>query len=375
MITFCIPSKNNLRYLKTCITSIQENSHYEDNEILVFVDQDNDGTVDWLKLNGIKHIVNKDRDPKGIGYAYDKMFKKAKYNYVVAFHADMVLGPKADYFMYMNKTKDNVVCATRIEPPLHPPGPEKIVMDFGMWPEEINMEDFNEFVSVRSHNFKVTKGMFAPWLIHRDQHLGHDPIFKSVFEDADLFRRFVLAGYEMVQTWDAMVYHLTCRGGQFAHAEKMEDFQRKDDEWLNNNNISLKEYVRKWGGLFKESGPCEPLPNKKYDVGVEIKNCNLTVLTLEPYFSNLKVDFDYCNYVKAEQPYSSFNLDDKFVSELTNDVIMTVDLNEINPQDLYNIIGNIEDVMEMVKEPGDYEMGGVKIKVNKIEVKNPKIKL
>ena len=47
MITFCIPSKSNLRYLKPCIKSIQDNSYYP-NKIIVYVDQDKDGTVEWL---------------------------------------------------------------------------------------------------------------------------------------------------------------------------------------------------------------------------------------------------------------------------------------------------------------------------------------
>jgi hypothetical protein len=181
----------------------------------------------------------------------------------------------------------------------------------------------------------------------------------------------------MHQSWDAMVYHLTCRGGQFSHAETMEDFKRKDERWLHNNDVSLKEYVRKWGGMFKEYGPCEPRPNKKYDVGVEIKNCNLMILTLEPYFDNLKVDFDYCDYVKVEQPYSSFDLDAKFVDELNNDIVMRVDLKETSPQNLYRAASMIEEIMESIETsgPGDYEMDGIKISVKDTKVKHPKIKL
>ena len=55
-ITFCIPSKNNLRYLKSSIVSIKKNSLLE-NEIIVWVDSDNDGTEDWLKINIIRHLV------------------------------------------------------------------------------------------------------------------------------------------------------------------------------------------------------------------------------------------------------------------------------------------------------------------------------
>lgn len=47
-ITFCIPSKSNLRYLKTCIPSIRKNAYRNDHEIIIFVDSDEDGTIKWL---------------------------------------------------------------------------------------------------------------------------------------------------------------------------------------------------------------------------------------------------------------------------------------------------------------------------------------
>ena len=56
-ITFCIPSKNNLRYLKSSISSIKENGTI-DNDIIVFIDSDNDGTKDWLDREEIKYITN-----------------------------------------------------------------------------------------------------------------------------------------------------------------------------------------------------------------------------------------------------------------------------------------------------------------------------
>lgn len=378
-VTFCIPSKNNLRYLKTCVPSIRKSSYYEDNEILVYVDQDEDGTIDWLEENKVSYIKNPDSEPKGIGFAYDTMFKSAKHELVVAFHADMVLGHHADYWMKQHKKKDNVVCATRIEPPLHPPGSEKIVADFGMWPEDFNLEEFNEEVKEFIHNFKVTKGMFAPWMIEKSQHLGHDPIFKSVYEDADLFRRFVLAGYKMVQTWDAVVYHFTCRGGQFAGAEKIEDFKRKDDKWMHNNIVSMREYVRKWGGLFREYGPCEPKPNKKYDVGLNVVGCEGLdveyVSAIEPFFDTIKMDVSAMPYVDRNQPHTSFDLMKKFFSELNNDIVVNVDLTCTSFDSLINFANSVEDFVEGLKEPGTYEFHGAMIEVNKIEIKNPKIKL
>ena len=381
MISFCIPSKNNLRYLKPCIKSIQDNSYYP-NQIIVYVDQDTDGTVEWLRENGIKFIQNHEETPRGIGFAYDNMFQWADREYIIAFHADMILGPHADKHMMDIKTENNIVCATRIEPPLHPEGQEKIVRDFGMWPEDLNIEEFNTFVKENKSD-KITKSIFAPWLIRKDQHLGHDPIFRSVFEDADLFRRFKLYGYDLIQSWSAMVYHLTCRGGQFAHAEKMEDFQKRDESWQINNSISMNEYIRKWGGFLKQSDTLEPIPNVKYDIGIEITNCNsanaANLLSLEPYFNNLKLNnVNSTNYIKHGQQFTSFDLKSKFVEELTNDVIVSVDYNDLSlDMSSLNLLINVlpDMITNDVEELGQYELGIYKVTINKKEEKRPNLKL
>lgn len=384
MITFCIPSKNNLRYLKTCIKSIREKSYYSiSNRIIVYVDQDNDGTEEWLinsdlMYEGDKIIVNGSDSPKGIGYAYDAMFKEATTDLVVAFHADMVLGTYGDLGLLEHYDgRKSIVCATRIEPPLHPPGPEKIVKDFGMWPEDIKWHEFDKFVTSQwdQHREDFTKGLFAPWMIDKRDHLGHDPIFKSVYEDADLFRRFALAGYNIKQSWGSYVYHLTCRGGQFADANKMEDFNKKSPEWQHNNEISLKEYIRKWGGLFKEYGPCEPKPNTKYNIGLEVTSCNSNILNVEPFFNQLKVDCDYNNYIDSEKNNTSYNLNDKFVEELTTDIILKYDLSLDTINSFYYIVNNLEDILENAESNSAYNLDPCLLIVKDKKIHNPKINL
>ena len=377
-ITFCIPSKNNLRYLKPCIKSIQDNSYYP-NEILVYVDQDNDGTVEWLETQNVRFIINASVEPRGIGHAYDTMFKEADREFVIAFHADMILGPHADKHMMDIKTKDNIVCATRIEPPLHPAGIEKIVQDFGMWPENLKIEEFNKFVEENKSD-KTTKSIFAPWLIRKDQHLGHDPIFRSVFEDADLFRRFKLQGYDLIQSWSAMVYHLTCRGGQFAHAEKMEDFNKKDEAWQINNSISMNDYIRKWGGFLKQSDTLEPIPNVKYNIGLRVLNCfdSKFISRIEPFFDQIQCEADVTNYIKGASALTSFDLASKFVSEITTDMVLEADYKDIlNNQELFNyILHNLPDLISNeVQEKGEYELQIFKLIVNKVGQHQPKLNL
>ena len=103
-ITFCIPSKSNLRYLKTCIPSIRKNAYRDDHEIIVFVDEDTDGTCEWLKENAdkynIDYYINFSLGEKlfGIGKAYDYCIEKSTTDIFMIFHADMMLGKDADLY-------------------------------------------------------------------------------------------------------------------------------------------------------------------------------------------------------------------------------------------------------------------------------------
>ena len=89
-ITFCIPSKNNCRYLKACISSIRKNSYRKDHDILIFVDADEDGTVKWLESvknkNNLEYFVNPNIGEKlfGIGKAYDSLIEDAETDLVIA---------------------------------------------------------------------------------------------------------------------------------------------------------------------------------------------------------------------------------------------------------------------------------------------------
>ena len=50
-ITFCIPSKNNLRYVKVAIESIRKNAFRKDHYIHILVDSNEDKCYEWLMEN------------------------------------------------------------------------------------------------------------------------------------------------------------------------------------------------------------------------------------------------------------------------------------------------------------------------------------
>jgi glycosyltransferase involved in cell wall biosynthesis len=282
--TFCITSKNNLRYLKHAVHYIKENSVIEHN-ILVFIDADNDGTEKWCIENKIKYIKNPSKELFGIGNAYNLLVDKSDTDFVVIYHADMIMGKGFDIALYNNWKPKTVVSATRIEPPLHPSDPAKIVLDLGLWPETditdgFKINEFNKFVSENKKD-TTTNGIFAPWLIHKDDFndvMGHDPIMKSHSEDRDLFNRFLLNGYNLIQSWEALVYHLTCRGGQFEHASKTSDLNHKSNDWNKLAHNQTREFIRKWGSNVKHSPLMEPIISPKYNIVFIVHNCNLQLL-------------------------------------------------------------------------------------------------
>ncbi len=340
--TFCITSKNNLRYLKHAVQYIRENCYNKEHKILVFIDADNDGTEDWCKENGVDYHKNPHTELYGIGSAYNLLVEKATTEFVVIYHADMLAGKDMDLNLYKNWHKGMVVSATRIEPPLHPSDPAKIVENFGLWPEEdvkdgFMKQRFNDFVEHNLDNDRTTKGVFAPWLIHRDDFLsvgGHDPIMKSHSEDRDLFNRFLLNGYDFIQPWNALVYHLTCRGGQFEHANQTDDLQKKSDDWNHLAMRQTREFIRKWGTtpLYNEYQYPTIIP--KYDIGLVLENAREDVIGyLEPYFSTIHCDTEIAvDYLSSELRFTNIDINKKFKPLDTatyNDVVVKCNCDDL----------------------------------------------
>lgn len=351
-ITFCIPSKNNLRYLKACIPSIRKNAYRNDHDIIIFVDKDTDGTVDWLKSVkdqfNLTYIVNPKLNQSlfGIGMAYDECIKASTTDIFMIFHADMMLAKHADLEAFKYLAEKKVVCSTRIEPPLHPEGVEKIVRDFGLWPE-INITDgfkeseFDQFVDECQIKYKnkITHGCFAPWMMYKRDFVAigmHDPIMRSAREDSDVFNRMLLNGYELIQSWTSFVYHLTCRGGQFEHGVLTKDHSQKSKDWQKLMQESTLEFIRKWGSEVLHDEHLNPIIRPKYDVGFVIRNCSESLLAyFEPWCSTLYVDCDIEKYINLTQPTTSFNLRErvkKHTDNKTNDVLVEFDVTQINQE-------------------------------------------
>ena len=375
-ITFCIPSKSNLRYLKTCIPSIRKNAYRDDHEIIIFVDQDEDGTIKWLDEVKDQYNIQYYVNPKlgeelfGIGRAYDYCIAHSTTDIFMIFHADMMLGKHADLKAYNHLKEKTVVCSTRVEPPLHPNAGEKILLDFGMWPEEFKEEEFDKYVESQLEETKTTEGIFAPWMMYKEEFFaigGHDPIMHSCREDSDIFNRMLLAEFNFIQPWNSLVYHLTGRG-----AGSFDGDEERHKQWQRDMNKSTLEFIRKWGSTVKHTPLMKPIVTSKYDIGLILKNIKENIIqALEPWCSNVYVDpLLGQNYIYNEDKNTSFDLKEKIKpldNEKQNQILVEIDGNKFTQQD-YQYIQQLPEILDnstfLEEDYGDeFEVGNLRLTI------------
>jgi len=389
-ISLIQPGRNNLKYLKWSYNSIRKNQGNHTVEICVADDFSNDGTWDWCqemieKDSNFKAIRNEGPNRLGHTILYDRLVNEvASHDICMIYHADMYLMPGAiDQIDHKLKEK-TIVSLTRIEPPLHPPGPEKMLIDFGIEPEEFREQELLDwFKDIQLQQLtKITEGIFAPWAFYKKDFQeigGHDPLFAPQSkEDTDIFNRFHMNGIKFVQTWGGCVYHMTCRGSRFADgAKRNPDGQvfmknRETDEWLKQNEKSTREFIRKWGHYCKHDELMKPIVPPKYDIGFIIKNANLELLkVLEPWCSTVYTDNNRMQYITIEQPFTSYNLLDRvfqYDNEKQNGILIEIDGSRFNNED-FRHLQNMSEILANDKEleVGTFQIGNLQITINDLK--------
>lgn len=355
-LSLIIPSYNNLKHLKNVYASIQK--HAPQAEVILLDDGSNDGTWEWIQQqNCIKY---KSEERIGHTILYDKGIELATNEIVGILHADMIIGPNYTENLIKHLKPGKVVCATRIEPPLHPEGKEKIIRDFGMDFDTLNIKEFEQFALNTQSEFKdqTTKGMFAPWILYKSDFQaigGHDPLFAPFpYEDSDIFQRWILAGYELIQSRDAFVYHLTCRGHRWN-----EQIGKDDDYYKIVSERAAKNYLRKWGNWIKNDEYQYPIILPKYNIGFVIKNCSTQLLEiLEPWCSVIYTDCDYKEYINKEQSNTTFDLWERikpYDNEKNTEILISFDGSKLNPQN-FQLIQQFPDIIKDSGEIGSFEL-------------------
>lgn len=433
-ISLIIPNRDNLKYFKWSYDSIKKNHGEHEVFICSAVDACTDGTLEHYEElakidDHFSYIVNLGPERLGHTILYDQIVRDlVKTEIAMIWHCDMYLCPGAldaiEKYMYRNiykvdagtlslkkfdkllddirekrvnvedvgvldkdkfRSKKTIVSLTRIEPPLHPPGPEKILVDFGVEPEVFEEQRFlNWFIDTKFEDFILndiidfnngkitTEGVFAPWAFWVDEFKeigGHDPLFAPQSkEDSDIFNRFQLNGTKFIQTWEGYVYHMTCRGNRFNPNETKVGID--NPIWKKQNEKSSREFIRKWGHFVKHDEYMKPIVPPKYYIAFIVSNCTKFLLkTLEPWCSAIVVDLDKSfidEYIAEEQ--TSFNLKQRIYNHLYDeffdqfDIFVDIDGNKFTQEQFNNII-ELSEIVKNSGSTGTFELSGMNISI------------
>ena len=365
-----------MQHLKNVYASIQK--YAPSAEVILLDDGSTDGSWEWMQhietQPGNTTRIIRSEERVGHTILYDTGIDLATNEIVGILHADMILGPNYIENMIKHLQPGNVVCATRIEPPLHPAGKEKIIMDFGMDFDTLDIDAFEQFVVDAQGQYKdqTTSGMFAPWIIYKKDFQaigGHDPLFAPFpYEDSDIFQRWILAGYKLIQSRDAFVYHLTCRGHRWT------DTIGQDDDYFKVASArAARNYIRKWGSWIKNDELQHPIIPSKYNIGLHVTNCNMTLLqTLEPWCDRIYIDDGMQelinSYIDTEQPNTLLDLTKRVFCigyndpAGENDIVVSIDGNTFTQLD-FQYIQILSEILQDSGQPGTFRLGNCQINI------------
>jgi GT2 family glycosyltransferase len=389
--------KNTLKYLKLLLQSLKMNLDSQEHEILIFVDADNEGTLEYLlgiqkDFTDLRIIKNTVDIP--IGYARNKtiLTEYAKHDIISYLQSDMVIGPHYDTEILKHVKLGRILSSTRIEPPLHGESAVTITKNFGLHPEEFDFNAWNTFSNSVKRD-ELTHYFFAPLTYYKEDWLrlgGYDTTFRRSREDSDFVQRCLHADIELIQTFSANVYHFTCvssRGKDWFNARNVVaqsrvQLQQQADQ------IELTRFIRKWGNF--NHGEKKLF---KLDMDLVVKNYTLhQVRSLEPFFSRVWVETE-TDKLSLLSEYSNLHFAANTLFDISDEtwnlhralykledfdytirvgcpadysIKVIIDFNLVSNQNQF--IQNIHQLYDILVDSdiGEYELDGVPVFINKV---------
>lgn len=268
-ITFSIlvPTWNNLEYLKACIDSIRKNSVFQ-HEIVVHVNEGNDGTIEWLLSQEISFSATEKN--AGICKAMNAAASLATGNYLVYMNDDMVCLPRWDKPLIeeISKLRHNafMLSSTMIEPKASGNPCVLAPYDFGTHPSEFDEEK----LLAATQNIVKEDWQGASWpplLVHKEywHQIGGFSIEFSpgMYSDPDFTMKLYTAGVRYFKGIGASrVYHFQSRStGKVKKNDGRRQFMAK---W----GISAGRFYRNYihlGDKFIGTLPAKPIQTNFLD--------------------------------------------------------------------------------------------------------------
>jgi GT2 family glycosyltransferase len=364
-ISLLIGLKNNLDYNIHFYNTTRE--LYPNVELCFVSYGSEDGTHEWLdSLNdeNVKYFYSDEQ--KTFSDTFNKAAELATKDYVAYLHNDIVLAPNFLENIEKHVGENNIVAYTTIEPPIFAghERPGKIIHDLGDSLETFSKEGLYKFVEEKQKQYqdKTESGITFFMCMPREQLLdigGLDNLYNPMFcEDDDLIYRWELLGMNCITSLDAICYHFVSKTSRFS-----EEYQNRTQQIEIKSN---RNYIRKWGTRAKAP---------KYNVGIVVDNCNsqligaLEIFSENIYVGGVDIDVIVQNYILNEQPKTKFDLSKKIKGineEKSEEILVTIDGSKITQQD-YQMLTQLSEIIKDSGEIGEFELGNLKVKINKME--------
>jgi len=228
-----IPTWNNLDYIKLCITSIQNNSHFK-HQIIIHVNDGSDGTLNWIISKEFDYTVSNTNI--GICWAVNAAASLAQTDYIVYMNDDMYVLPDWDLHL-MNEIQqlpdDHFFLSSTMIEPTDSNNPCVIFTDkFGD-----NIDNFREDELLSEYNnFQMHDWSGATWppnIVSRrmwQQVGGYSVEFSpGMASDPDFSMKLWQAGVRYFKGLsNSRVYHFQCKStGRIVKNKGKKQFQKK----------------------------------------------------------------------------------------------------------------------------------------------------
>lgn len=396
-----------LEYTKLLLRSLKENLDSDEHEILVFIDHDNDGTLEHLKsvkssFKDLKIVTHTIKPILGPERNSNLIVELAKHDVVSYLQSDMVVSKHYDTEILKHLEQDMILSSTRVEPPLHGLSDLTFTQNFGLSPEEFEWESFLSYAdSIKSD--KVVDYFFAPFTVHKqtwNKLGGYDTNFRRSRCDSDIVQRALHLGIQVKQTFSANVYHFTCvssRGKNWFDT-KNDKAQKRVQVQQYADQVELRRFIRKWGRFshmdrlsfkydvdFVVKGESPQLTNLAYDLepfssrlwipSQNIKDHLLSRCKLEHNYANELYGFSEEDWEASKQYYNRTGYDHIFCIGEPEDYSIKITINVENDiREFLQYIGSLREMLED-SEPGNYNLGGVEVDIRELREVVPSLRV
>ncbi|CAE6737856.1 MULTISPECIES: glycosyltransferase family 2 protein [Paraburkholderia] len=258
MFSILIPSWNNLPYLKLCIDSIRRHSAF-DHEIIVHVNDGSDGTLEWVRSEGILHTWSTGN--VGVCLALNDVARLATRDWILFLNDDMFCTPGWDRAFEASLRGLGHSCAYLSAALIEPTGSANVsTADFGTGPENFDEAGLLAY-SAGMRATDLDGVALQPMLISRQLwHAvgGYSIEFgPGMSSDNDFLMKLWLVGCRVFRSVGASrIYHFGCKStGRIRRNRGGREFLMK---WGISQRDFDREYIRRTASAAPGSLPNVP---------------------------------------------------------------------------------------------------------------------